>query len=290
MTTAATPISCKEVVAQLTDYLDHALPPDQVMRIEAHLTACGGCEAFLSQMQQTMALLPALADAPVPPETRAALQEAFRRWQSGDGALVLALRQGDEAAFMRIVEQYQGPLLRLAQSYVADRAVAEEVVQETWLGVLKGIHAFAGRSSFKTWLFHILANIARTRAVREGRTVPFSALAASEDDEDAALVPEDRFLPPDDPRAPNHWAAPPRRWETQPETHLLAGELRDHIQSAILALPPNQRVVITLRDIEGWPSEEVCAFLGVTEANQRVLLHRARCKVRAALDRYLAEG
>ncbi len=289
MTIAATPISCKEVVAQLTDYLDHALPPDQVQRIEAHLTACGGCATFFAQMQQTVAVLPALADAPVPPETRAALVDAFRRWQSADGALVLALRQGDEAAFMLVVAQYQGPLLRLAQSFVTDRAVAEEVVQETWLGVLKGIDTFAGRSSFKTWLFHILANIARTRAVREGRTVPFAALAARDDEEDATLVPEDRFFPPDDPHA-NHWAAPPRRWETQPEAHLLSGELREQIQAAILALPPNQRVVITLRDIEGWPSDEVCTFLNVTEANQRVLLHRARCKVREALSRYMVEA
>ena len=201
-----------------------------------------------------------------------------------EAQLVAALRARDEAAFMELVRSYNTSLLRVAQMYVPSRAVAEEVIQETWLGVLNGIDRFEGRSSLKTWIFRILTNIAKTRAQREGRHIPFSAL------EQPGRVPEpavgaDRFLPPDDPQWPGGWAAPPESW--RPDDRLVAKETRELVAEAIERLPPNQRAVISLRDVEGWGSEEVCGVLGVSESNQRVLLHRARSKVRAELERYL---
>jgi RNA polymerase sigma-70 factor (ECF subfamily) len=168
--------------------------------------------------------------------------------------------------------------------YVSSRAVAEEVVQETWLAVLTGLERFEGRSTLKTWLFRILTNKAKTRGQREGRTLPFSALA-TDGDEDQTAVDVDRFLGPDS-RHVGHWAAPPRG---VPEERLLAAEARERIEAAIAALPDNQRAVITLRDIEGLSAEEACNVLGVSETNQRVLLHRARSKVRAAFEQYLEE-
>jgi len=202
-----------------------------------------------------------------------------------DQALIAGLRRGDEAAFRELMDAYSPSLLRVARVYVGNRAVAEEVVQETWLGVLRGIERFEERSSLKTWLFKILTNIATTRAVRERRTVPFSALAAAESDENEPAVEPDRFLPADHDRWPHHWALGPTRWET-PEEGLLSGEARERIIDAIDGLPPAQRTVITLRDVEGWPSDEVCDALGVSEGNQRVLLHRARSKVRTAVEQY----
>jgi RNA polymerase sigma-70 factor (ECF subfamily) len=175
-------------------------------------------------------------------------------------------------------------MLRIAMLYVSSRAVAEEVVQETWLAVLTGLERFEGRSTLKTWLFRILTNKAKTRGQREGRTLPFSALA-TDGDEDQTAVGVDRFLGPDNRNA-GHWAAPPRG---VPEERLLAGEARARIETAIAALPDNQRAVITLRDVEGLSAEEACNVLGVSETNQRVLLHRARSKVRAAFEQYLEE-
>ncbi len=158
-------------------------------------------------------------------------------------------------------------------------------MQETWLAVFTGLERFEGRSSLKTWLFRILTNKAKTRGQREGRTVPFSTFAADGDEEDAA-VDVDRFLGPDH-RYSGHWAAPPRG---VPEERLLAAEARGGIEAAIEALPPNQRAVITLRDVEGLSAEEACNVLGLSETNQRVLLHRARSKVRAAFEQYLEEN
>jgi RNA polymerase sigma-70 factor (ECF subfamily) len=178
-------------------------------------------------------------------------------------------------------------LLRFAMAYVRNRAVAEEVVQETWLGVLKGIERFEGRASLKTWIFRILANKAKTRAEREGRTIPFSAFADSFDD--GPSVEAERFLPADDPRWPGHWAAAPSSWSEIPEDHLLTREALARLRSAIDELPAMQRRVIILRDVEGWTAEEVCTLLELTEGNQRVLLHRARSKVRTALERYFEE-
>jgi RNA polymerase sigma-70 factor (ECF subfamily) len=197
--------------------------------------------------------------------------------------LVAALRAGDEAAFRELIRMYGGGMLRVAQMYVSSRAVAEEVVQEAWLGVLKGIDRFEGRSSLKTWLFRIVANTAKTRGVREARSLPFSVLA---DDEGEATVSPDRFLGSDE-RFAGHWAVPPANWARLPEGSLLAAETMDVVRRAIDRLPPAQRSVLTLRDVEGLEADEVCNALDLTETNQRVLLHRARAKVRAALEEYL---
>lgn len=202
-----------------------------------------------------------------------------------DAAVVAALRRGDEAAFTDLVTAYSASLLRLAQDFVRTRSVAEEVVQETWLAVLNGIDRFEGRSSLKTWLFRILVNKAKTRGVREARTVPFSALAVEGDER---AVPEERFRGPDN-LWPGHWASPPRALDTVPEQRLLAREARERIAEALETLPDSQRVVVTLRDVAGWDSDEVCEALGLSEGNQRVLLHRGRAKLRAALERYIEE-
>jgi RNA polymerase sigma-70 factor (ECF subfamily) len=203
---------------------------------------------------------------------------------------VEALRRGDEAAFASLLDQYHTSLVRLATIYVSSRAVAEEVVQETWLGVLQGLDRFEGRSSLKTWIFRILTNRAKTRGQREARSVPFSDLVTAELEADEPSVDPDRFLPSDHPHWPGHWAEGLESWETIPEQHFLSQETKEMILTAIAALPPNQREVITLRDLEGWGSDEVCTLLDLSEANQRVLLHRARSKVRRALELYLGEG
>ena len=201
-----------------------------------------------------------------------------------DARLVAALRAGDEDAYRQIVSEWHSMMVRVAQIFVPSRAVAEEVVQETWLRVLGALDRFEGRSSLKTWVFRILVNTAKTRAQREGRVIPFSAL------NDPGRVPEaavdaDRFLGPDDERYPGHWSSPPRHL---PEERLLAAETREQIAAAIDELPAAQRAVISLRDIAGWNAEEVRNALDLTEVNQRVLLHRARAKVRRALEEYLA--
>jgi RNA polymerase sigma-70 factor, ECF subfamily len=200
-----------------------------------------------------------------------------------DAQLVAALRAGDEETFARLVREWHAPLLRVAQIFVPTRALAEDVVQETWLKVLGALDTFEGRSTLKTWVFRILVNTAKTRAQREGRTIPFSSLS------DPARVPEaavdaDRFLAPEDARAPGHWSSPPR---DLPEDRLLAAETQARVAEAIDALPAAQRAVISLRDVEGWSAEEVRNALELSEVNQRVLLHRARGRVRAALEEYL---
>ncbi len=201
--------------------------------------------------------------------------------------LLERLRSGDEAAFTDLVSQHTPSLLRVARSYVSSQAVAEEVVQETWLGVLRGLDRFEGRSSVRTWIFRILTNRAQTRGADESRTVPFATLAARELAESFTAVDPERFLPADHDRWPHHWAAPPRRWDTSPEAALSHAETLRLVREAIDGLPPTQRMVITMRDLEGWPSEEVCEVLGVSAANQRVLLHRARSVVRTALEEHL---
>ena len=196
--------------------------------------------------------------------------------------LVHALRRGDEAAFEALVDQYHVPLRRFALTFVRSAAVADEVVQETWLGVLRGIDRFEGRSSLKTWIFQILTNTAKTRAEREGRTVPLSCLGAADDD--GAAVDPSRFLDEQHARWPGHWAAPPSRWNEIPEEALFGHETLAALKDAIAVLPEMQRRVIELRDVTGSSSQEVCDLLGLSEANQRVLLHRARSKVRQALE------
>jgi RNA polymerase sigma-70 factor (ECF subfamily) len=198
-----------------------------------------------------------------------------------DQRLIEALRAGDEAAFNELVSRYGASMLRVASSFVRSRAVAEEVVQETWLAVLNGLDRFEGRSSLRSWIFAILANRARTRAVREARSVPFSSLAGGDDGPtvDPALFEQSG-------RWAGHWISSPEPWAL-PEDELVSRETRALVTAAIEALPPGQRAVITLRDVEGWPSEEVSELLEITPGNQRVLLHRARSKVRGELERYL---
>jgi len=202
-----------------------------------------------------------------------------------DARLVAALRAGDEKSFLALVQSLNAPMLRVASVYVSSRAVAEEVVQEAWLGVLKGLAAFQGRSSLRRWIFGIVTNCARSRGVREARSTPFSAMGPAEDDEPA--VDPGRFLPPDHPRWPGHWSQPPTAWA---EDQVLNKESLAVVDAAIARLPVNQREVITLRDVLGWTSEEACESLAISEGNQRVLLHRARSKVRAALEKHFAAG
>ena len=162
-------------------------------------------------------------------------------------------------------------------------------MQEAWLGVLQGIDRFAGRSSLRTWIFRILTNCAKSRAQREGRSVPFSSLVDGYADEGETAVDPDRFRPPDSPSWPGHWSNPPKSWGDAPETKLLSKEAGEHIKGALALLPPQQRGVITLRDVEGWSSDEVRSLFGISEVNQRVLLHRARSRMRRELARYLAD-
>jgi RNA polymerase sigma-70 factor (ECF subfamily) len=194
--------------------------------------------------------------------------------------LIARLRAGDEAVFMALVDRHGPVMLRIALTHVRTRAVAEEVVQEAWLGVLRGIDRFEGRSSLKTWILRIVANRARTRGEREGRSVPLSSLEG----DGAPAVDPGRFLAPDHPRYPGGWSAPPQPW---PEQQVLAAETLQHVRAAIGRLPARQQEVIVLRDVEGWDAGEVCDALGLSEGNQRVLLHRARSKVRGELERYL---
>src|SRR3954470_10051685 len=198
-----------------------------------------------------------------------------------DAEIVAALKRGDETVFGTIVDAWSPGLMRMAQMFVRDRAVAEEVVQETWVAVIRGIDRFEGRSSLKTWIYRILMNTAKTRGQRESRSIPFSA--AARDDE--AAVDPDRFLGPDH-RWAGGWMLGPSEWQT-PEEELLQGETRDAILAAIEELPESQRAVITMRDVEGFGPEEVAETLGITDGNQRVLLHRARSKVRRAIEAHL---
>lgn len=201
-----------------------------------------------------------------------------------DSELVEALRAGDEAAFREVYETHTPALLRLARTYAPSQSVAEEIVGEAWLGALKGLERFEGRSSFKTWLFRILVNTAKTRGVRESRSIPFaSAFHADGLDDGGDLLGPDRFLGPEAGRIAGHWQIKPAGWGI-PEEQLAEGELRDAILAAIDELPGAQREVIALRDLAGWTSKEVCNALEIGETNQRVLLHRARTKVRAAVE------
>jgi len=195
-----------------------------------------------------------------------------------DAGLLARLRAGDRAAFAALVNRNSGSLLRVARSLVRDPAAAEELVQETWLAVLTGLDAFEGRSSLRTWLFRICVNKARTRFVRDGRTVPFSSLGSPDGGSEGGVDPE-RF---DDAGA---WRDPPSTWsEENPERLVSGAQTLAAIEACIAELPESQRTVMTLRDVEGLETEEICNLLSITVTNQRVLLHRARAKVRAALE------
>ena len=220
--------------------------------------------------------------APWSTRLRAATKRAPDRSGVDDLAVVAALRGGDERVYEALVDRYHRALVQIALMHVRDRTVAEEVAQETWLAVLEGIERFEGRSSLKTWIFRILTNRAKTRGEREGRQLPISALAGDEEPE----VPLDRFLPPDDPQRPLGWAAPPRAW---PEERVLTRETVERVRDAIAQLPLAQQAVLGLRDVEGFSAEEVAAALDISAGNERVLLHRARSRVRRELEEYFDE-
>ena len=203
---------------------------------------------------------------------------------SEEAELVARLRDGDERAFEALVDRHYATMLSVARGYVRTRAVAEEVVQEAWVGVLNGIDRFEGRSSLRTWILRIVANIAISRGEREARSIPFSAFAGEGDDEPA--VDPDRFRDQGD-GFPGHWRAYPGNWASLPDHALLGRETLDVVMRAIEELPDAQRVVITMRDVAGCSPEEVCGALDLSDGNQRVLLHRARSHVRGALERHL---
>ncbi len=203
---------------------------------------------------------------------------------SGDMYVVSALRRGNETAFMALVDQYHRSLVHLARIYVQDYAIAEEVVQETWLDVHRGLEWCENRSSLKPWLFRTLINRIKTRGQREGRSIPFAALWNPDEEADEPAVDPDRFLSADHPQWPHQWASCPSDWSEIPEERRLSQETGAVIRAAIEGLPSAQRVVITLRDIEGWTSEEVSNVLEISMTNQGVLLHRARSRVRCALE------
>jgi RNA polymerase sigma-70 factor (ECF subfamily) len=201
-----------------------------------------------------------------------------------DAEVLERLRNGDDAAFAELVDRWSPAMLRIARAYVSNPQSAEDAVQDAWLGVVRGLAAFQGRSTLRTWVFTILVNRARTRGSREARSVPMSALAR---DDAGPTVDPDRFRGPADPY-PDHWtpAGVPPSWEGQPEGRVLAGEALRLLEAALTALPPRQRVVVTLRDVQGLTSEEACDALEITAQNQRVLLHRGRAALRQALEDY----
>jgi RNA polymerase sigma-70 factor (ECF subfamily) len=199
-----------------------------------------------------------------------------------DAALVAALRSGDERAFLALVEALHGPMVRFARTWAG--SYAEDAVQDTWAAVLQGLDGFEGRASLRSWIFGVLANQARAKGAREGRTIPLSALG--QDDDEPAVDPT-AFLARSHARWGGHWARWPEPW---PDGRLMSEQALKQIAAAIESLPPAQRAVIQLRDVEEWTAEEVCEALGLSEGNQRVLLHRARSKVRAALDRVFGEA
>jgi len=193
-----------------------------------------------------------------------------------------ALRAGDEAAFQSLIQRYHGPMFRLAMTYVGDRGVAEDVVQEAWLTCLRSLDRFEGRSSLKTWLFGILVNVARSRRRKESRILPFASIFRRDDsDSRRPTVDRSRF------GSDGMWRNGPQSWDNLPESKVLGDETLQHVRSAIDTLPPKQREVILLRDVAGFDAGEVSSLLGISAANERVSLHRARATVRQKLEEYL---
>jgi RNA polymerase sigma-70 factor (ECF subfamily) len=205
----------------------------------------------------------------------------------GEQTLIERLRARDEAAFTELVQRYYGYLIPLADFYVSNRAVAEEVVQEAWLAVINGIDRFEHRSSFKTWISRIVMNLARTRGVRESRMVSFSEFAEKEAESSETVVDPLRFRAASD-EYPDHWSVAPRPWNVDPEKQFLAGETMAVLDRAIESLPEAQRLVLVMRDVNGSTPEEVCNILAISETNQRVLLHRARSRVRGILENHFS--
>ncbi|MGA9101030.1 RNA polymerase sigma factor [Aeromicrobium sp.] len=200
-----------------------------------------------------------------------------------DDAIVAGVRAGDDAVFAQLLNDWSRSMLLLARTFVSTEASAEEVVQDTWLAVIRGIDGFEGRSTLRTWVYRILVNTAKRRGVRESRMVPWSSVT---DDDRGATVDPDLFRDADD-QYPGGWRSFPQEWHSA-EGSVLAGEVRTHLRAAIDALPDRKRIVITLRDVMGHSSDEVCEMLEISGGNQRVLLHRARAEVRAQLAGYFA--
>jgi RNA polymerase sigma-70 factor, ECF subfamily len=201
--------------------------------------------------------------------------------------LIQRLKARDEAAFTELIHRYHGYLLPLADFFVSNPAVAEEVVQDAWLAVLNGIDRFEERSSFRTWISRIVMNIARTRGVRESRMVPFSEFADDEIHQPDTAVDPARFRDAADDY-PDHWSVAPRTWNADPEKQLLNAETREVLELAVESLPEVQRLVLTMRDVQGLTTDEVCNVLDISETNQRVLLHRARSKMRGILENHFS--
>jgi RNA polymerase sigma-70 factor (ECF subfamily) len=208
--------------------------------------------------------------------------------ERGEEHLLTQLRKGDEDAFSTLVRTHTPSMTRVAMAFVSRRAIADEVVQETWLNVVRSLNAFEAKSSLRTWIYAILGNCARRRAEQEQRLVPLSELAADEASGDELGVSPGRFF--ESGRWVGMWSTSVSRWEDLPEERLVSSELRTTLLETIDGLPPMQRAVITLRDVEGWSAEEVCDYLGLANGNQRILLHRARAAARLAIERYVEEG
>ena len=208
--------------------------------------------------------------------------------EGGEDQLLTELRKGDEEAFRTLVRRHTPSMTRVAMAFVSRRAVADEVVQETWLNVVRSLNAFEARSSLRTWIYAILGNCARRRAEQEQRLVPLSEIAADEASGNEFGVRRDRFF--DSGRWAGMWSTAVSRWEGLPEERFASSELRAALLEAIDSLPRMQRAVITLRDVEAWSSQEVCNYLGLADGNQRILLHRARAAARLAIERYVEEG
>ncbi len=208
---------------------------------------------------------------------------AATRADTTESRLVQGLKAGDENVFAEVVDRFTPSMLRVARGYGLSMSAAEDTVQEAWLRVLGSLDRFEQRSSFRTWLFVILGNCARRRAATEGRSVPLDSAGSAAE----PAVDESRFFPDDHSRWAGMWTTLVDSWDSVPEERLLADETRKRFRAAIDALPARYTVVFVLRDVEGWPSEDVCALLGLTPENQRVLLHRARSRIRSALEEYL---
>jgi len=208
---------------------------------------------------------------------------AQRHGTAADEQIVAALRAGDERTFRELFERSYPMMKRVARGYVASDAVAEEIVQDTWMAIVTGIERFEGRAALGTWMFSILTNQAKSHGARERRAVPFASIAPADVEEPA--VDSDRFQK-DDEAWPGHWATPPRPWQ-KPERRLLSLEARDQLKEALSQLPERQRLIVVLRDVEGLSAEEVCDLLELSQENQRVLLHRGRSRLRAFLEQYL---
>jgi len=218
---------------------------------------------------------------PVQPFVRS---QAHERITAVDESILLKrLRAGDEAAFELLLRSHGSSMLRVARLYARTQAVAEEVVQDTWLRVLQSLDGFESRSSLRTWIFVILGNVARTRAEREARSTPLASIGEAET---GSSVPDERFFPSSHPRWAGMWSTLVDSWDGVPHERLLGREARAELRKAVERLPPNYAAVFTLRDVEGWPADEVCSLLGLTRENQRVLLHRARARIRSALEAY----